>query len=80
MSQSLVDVILHLVFSTKERQRWIDPQIEEELYQYICGVSWQAGYGGFSVSRPLLDGAIRYVSSQKEHHKKVSFKEELIGY
>jgi len=38
MSQSLSDIILHIVFSTKERQPWIQPNIEEELYRYICGV------------------------------------------
>ena len=134
MAQSLADIILHLVFSTKGRKPWIQPDIEEELYQYISGVcrnldspvikingvedhihvllqlgktipmsklisemkssssqwiktkdhryhnfSWQAGYGGFSVSRPSLDGAKTYLSRQKEHHKKVSFKEELLA-
>lgn len=43
MSQSLVDIILHLVFSTKERHPWIKPDVEEELYQYICGVGRNLG-------------------------------------
>ena len=38
MAQSLADVILHMVFSTKERLPLIKPAIEEELYQYISGV------------------------------------------
>ncbi|HEX5470743.1 MAG TPA: IS200/IS605 family transposase [Lacipirellulaceae bacterium] len=38
MSQSLSNVLLHLVFSTKNRQPWIDPQIEEELFKYIAGI------------------------------------------
>jgi putative transposase len=134
MSQSLADIILHIVFSTKERYPWIKPDIEEELYQYICGVCrnldcpvikingvedhihvllqlgkmvpysklisemkssssrwiktkgdcyndfcWQSGYGGFSVSRPSLEGAKKYISLQKEHHKTVTFKEEFLA-
>ena len=38
MAQSLADVIIHLIFSTKERNPWIQPDVEEELYQYIGGV------------------------------------------
>ncbi len=38
MSQSLSDIILQTVFSTKERQPWIQAAVEEELYRYICGV------------------------------------------
>ena len=133
MAQSLADVILHFVFSTKERNPWILSDVEEELYQYICGVclnldspvikingvedhvhvllqlgktitisklisemkssssrwiktkgdhyrnfAWQAGYGGFSVSRPNLDGVKKYLSHQKDHHKTTTFKEELL--
>ncbi|MCE9547182.1 MAG: IS200/IS605 family transposase [Planctomycetia bacterium] len=37
MSQSLSNILLHLVFSTKHRQRWIDEAIEEELFSYIAG-------------------------------------------
>ncbi len=43
MSQSLIDIPLHLVFSTKERTPWIQPDIEEELYQYISGVCRNIG-------------------------------------
>ena len=38
MAQSLADIILHCIFSTKERTPWIQPDVEEELYQYISGV------------------------------------------
>jgi len=43
MSQSLVDVILHIVFSTKDRQPLIKPDIEENLYQYISGIGRKIG-------------------------------------
>lgn len=39
---------------------------------------WQEGYGVFSYSRSQIDDVIKYISSQEEHHKRVSFKEEYI--
>ncbi len=41
MSQSLADIVLHLVFSTKDRHPWIHSSIEEELFMYISGLSKQ---------------------------------------
>ena len=38
--------------------------------------SWQEGFGGFSYSHSDLGKVIAYVNNQKEHHKKISFKEE----
>ena len=35
MAQSLADIILHIVFSTKGRQPMIQPEIESELYPYL---------------------------------------------
>jgi|SRR4051812_9888572 len=37
---------------------------------------WQEGYGAFSYSRSELPNLIAYVNNQKEHHKKIIFKEE----
>ena len=39
--------------------------------------SWQGGYGIFSVSVSNLDQVCAYISSQEEHHRKVTFQEEL---
>ncbi len=38
MAQSLSNVLLHIVFSTKNRRPWIDVEIEEELHKYIAGI------------------------------------------
>ena len=38
MTQSFADIILHVVFSTKERFPFIQPSVQEELYQYIAGI------------------------------------------
>ncbi len=37
MSQSLAQIYIHIVFSTKYRKPLIHPDIEEELYAYIGG-------------------------------------------
>ncbi len=38
MGQSLVKNYVHLVFSTKYRQPFIQPFVEEELHKYIAGI------------------------------------------
>jgi REP element-mobilizing transposase RayT len=40
--------------------------------------SWQAGGAGFSYSKSHVDGVIKYINNQKEHHKKVTFKDEYL--
>lgn len=39
--------------------------------------SWQGGYGIFSVSVSNLDQVKDYIAKQEEHHRKVTFQEEL---
>jgi REP element-mobilizing transposase RayT len=38
MAQSLSNVLLHIVFSTKKRQLWIDNEIETDVHQYVAGI------------------------------------------
>jgi hypothetical protein len=38
MGQSLVQNYIHLVFSTKHRQPFITPNIEDELFAYLAGI------------------------------------------
>jgi putative transposase len=38
--------------------------------------SWQNGYAAFSVSESMVNEVENYIKTQKEHHKKMSFKEE----
>lgn len=40
--------------------------------------NWQVGYGVFSYSRSQIDGVVKYIDNQKEHHKTKSFKDEYI--
>ena len=41
---------------------------------------WARGYAAFSVSAGNVDGIVKYINSQREHHRKMSFKEEWEKY
>jgi REP element-mobilizing transposase RayT len=41
---------------------------------------WQAGYGAFSVSQSNLDVVRRYIANQEEHHRKMTFRDELRAF
>ncbi len=41
---------------------------------------WQNGYGGFSVSASQAASVRRYIEDQENHHRTVSFQEELRGF
>ncbi|MFC1654579.1 IS200/IS605 family transposase [Myxococcota bacterium] len=132
MPQSLSRVLIHIIFSTKGRFRYIKPAIEQELFAYIAailnehdaqpikidgtedhvhilcgfprtialydllekvkkrsskwiktkgseyrGFSWQGGYGVFSVGESGVERVKKYITDQKKHHRKVSFKDEF---
>jgi putative transposase len=38
---------------------------------------WQVGYGAFSIGVSGVDDTIAYIVNQAEHHKRMTFKEEL---
>jgi len=43
-----------------------------------CLAVWQSGYGAFSVSESGVAAVERYIANQKEHHRKRTFREELV--
>ena len=46
--------------------------------QQGCDVfQWQAGYGAFSVSQSQSAAVERYIARQPEHHRSLSFQQEL---
>lgn len=132
MPQSLATILVHAVFSTKDRTPWLAPAIRHDLHPYIVGVlanigcpsiqtggvedhvhilfrlsrtvtlaqvvektktstskwikprgvpgfAWQAGYGAFSVAPTEADRVVAYIRGQDEHHRRVSFQDELRG-
>ena len=133
MPQSLAKILVHTVFSTKERRPFLrDRNLREELHRYLGGIltqhdcqpiivggvedhvhilgtlartcdaatmvkelkrgsslwlktkgadlqdfAWQNGYGIFSIGFSQI-GAVRdYIAGQEEHHRKVTFQDEL---
>jgi REP element-mobilizing transposase RayT len=51
---------------------WISRTFKE-----AAGFAWQAGYGAFTVSESQAPKVRRYIERQEEHHRTVSFVEEL---
>lgn len=41
---------------------------------------WQEGYGCFSYSKSHIDNVVKYIINQKEHHCKVSFRDEYLDF
>ncbi len=39
---------------------------------------WQTGYGAFTIGEADIDGVAHYIVEQEEHHRRVSFQEELL--
>jgi putative transposase len=131
MSQSLAQILVHLVFSTKNREAWLTDEIRDELHAYMGGIvenlrgtllktgsvadhvhlliahprtisasdlvmeiktgsskwlkkkspgfsnfRWQSGYGIFSISPSHRSALEKYIASQSEHHRLVTFQEE----
>ncbi|HPF01516.1 MAG TPA: transposase, partial [Bacteroidales bacterium] len=68
-SVSLSDLIKDLKLSTSSFIR------TKKLFPMFDG--WQEGYGAFTYTYSAKENLIRYVSNQQEHHKKISFYEEL---
>jgi putative transposase len=57
----------------RHSSRWIKTK-DSHYLQF----AWQRGYGGFSVSPSIHEKTKLYIEDQEEHHKKVTYKEELI--
>lgn len=41
---------------------------------------WQSGYGAFSVSQSNVAQVVRYIETQKEHHRRRTFQEEFRAF
>src|SRR6185369_14072254 len=135
MAQTLVSLMVHVIFSTKNREAFVTPEIEPELFAYMGGIlknhesrlldaggtpdhvhllvsqsknvslssllkdvkkdssswiktkgsqfrnfHWQDGYGAFSIGKSDIHGLKKYIAGQKEHHRKRTFKEELVEF
>lgn len=69
---SLSDLVREIKKSTNEFIK------ENKLSKFKF--SWKEGYGAFSYSHSQIDHVIQYIMNQKNHHKKITFKEEYIDF
>lgn len=56
----------------KSSSKWVKTQPHGNPSFY-----WQRGYGAFSLSGSHLDVVTRYIANQQEHHKKMTYREEV---
>ena len=60
----------------KELKRVSNIWLKEQGVDYE-NFEWQGGYADFSVSQSNLDLVTQYILGQEEHHRKISFQNEL---
>lgn len=71
-NKALADVVREVKRGTS---RWLKSKGPQ-----FAAFEWQAGYGAFSVSQSAVEKVRRYIRDQAEHHRKVSFQDELRAF
>jgi len=133
MAHTYTDILMHVVFSTKDRMPLLTSDLKPKLFAYMGGIcenlkcvphkingpddhlhllvgmtptiatsdflrllksnsskwvneqqpsdpfDWQTGYAAFSVSHSNQEAVFKYIENQEEHHKKITFKQELLA-
>jgi REP element-mobilizing transposase RayT len=60
----------------KELKRASNGWVKDQGRSY-AHFAWQAGYGAFSVSQSNLEEVKEYIANQEEHHRHMSFQDEV---
>jgi REP element-mobilizing transposase RayT len=68
---SLADLMLNI---KRDSSTWIKSKGPEFRDFY-----WQDGYAAFSVSESQLAAVTAYIAGQKEHHRRMTFEDELVA-
>ena len=55
--------------------KWLKTQAAD-----LTSFAWQGGYGAFSVSESNVAKVKQYIACQAEHHRKISFQDELRAF
>jgi REP element-mobilizing transposase RayT len=131
MSHIYLETYIHLLFSTKDRQKFISKEFQPRLWAYLAAIckehdspasaiggtedhvhllfrlaptmslekavklvksnsskwirehrtkfAWQRSYAGFSVGRSDMSALIKYVESQEEFHRKLTYEQEIVA-
>ncbi len=135
MAHTYTNILIHSLFSTKDRRPLLNMEVKAELFPYMGGIirklggksllingppdhvhllfvqpttvsladfmekvksnssgwvkdrwperrrfAWQTGYTAFSVSQSHVEQVRKYIERQEEHHRKVSFQEEVLAF
>ena len=135
VAHTYTNILIHALFSTKNRYPWLIAEVRDELFLYLGGTvnklggqsvlvngaedhvhmllvqpprlsladlmekvkanssgwvkkrwpsrrafAWQSGYTAFSVSKSHATQVKRYIANQQEHHRKLSFQEEVLAF
>lgn len=135
MAHTFTNLLVHVIFSTKDRIESIQPDWRGDLHAYLGGVvrelggkasaingtadhvhllvsmpaniavaemvrilkanssrwvnrkgwsmgnfAWQTGYAAYTVSHSSAAAVAKYIQSQEEHHRSVSFQEEYLEF
>jgi REP element-mobilizing transposase RayT len=56
----------------KSSSAWVHSEIG------LAQFAWQEGYGAFTVGPTSRDGVKKYIANQEEHHRRLTFREELV--
>ncbi len=134
-SHTYTNILIHALFSTKDRRPWLSADVREEVFRYLGGAlnelggqslwvngpsdhvhmlfvqpstlplatlvgkiksnssgwvkrrwrdrrsfGWQTGYAAFSVGKSQVEQVRQYILNQEEHHRRISFQEEVIAF
>jgi putative transposase len=63
----------------RELKKALSVWMQEEGGGGLSGFGWQEGYAGFTISATARTAVGGYIRNQAEHHRKRSFREELIA-
>ncbi len=69
--------------SAADLMRYVKGSSSRWIHQELPGrreFGWQCGFAAFSVSRSRFRHVYEYIARQEEHHRRVSFKEELTAF
>jgi putative transposase len=55
--------------------RWM-----KDRFEMPFGFQWQSGFSSFTVSASCVEQVTQYIDNQQEHHKIVSFEDELKSF
>ena len=51
-----------------------------DVFPSMKDFCWQRGYGAFTLSQSNVEDVRNYIRRQKEHHRKISFRDEFIQF